>query len=206
MITFYIWLQLSLVCLLGAMSPGPSVALIINNTIKKNRLNGIITSIGHGLGVSFYALLAVLGLGILIENYFNIFIGFQITGSCFLIAIGLHAIFSANKHEINEINSEKVISASSFIQGFLIAFLNPKILVFFTALFSQFIHTDAIISDKIILVLTPGIIDTVWYIFISIAITFYSVNNFININKVIIQKVMGSLLIIIALTILYKFI
>ena len=73
MITFYIWLQLSLVCLLGAMSPGPSVALIINNTVKKNRLNGIVTSIGHGLGVSFYALLAVLGLGILIENYFNIF-------------------------------------------------------------------------------------------------------------------------------------
>ena len=87
MITFYIWLQLSLVCLLGAMSPGPSVVLIINNTIKKNRLNGIITSIGHGLGVSFYALLVVLSLGILIENYYNIFIGFQIAGSCFLIFI-----------------------------------------------------------------------------------------------------------------------
>ena len=108
MITFYIWIQLSLVCLLGAMSPGPSVALIIYNTINKNRLNGIITSIGHGLGVSLYALLAVLGLGILIENYFNIFIGFQITGSFFLIAIGLHAIFSANNNKTNEINGEKV--------------------------------------------------------------------------------------------------
>ena len=199
--TFYLWIQLAVVCLLGAMSPGPSVALIINNTIKKNRLNGIITSIGHGLGVALYALLAILGLGVLINNYYNIFIGFQITGSCFLIAIGLHAIFSANKHEINEINSEKVISASSFIQGFLIAFLNPKILVFFTALFSQFIHSDAITSDKIILVLTPGIIDTIWYIFVSIAITFYSINNFINTNKVIIQKIMGVLLIMIALTI-----
>ena len=66
--TYYSWFQLSLVCLLGAMSPGPSVALIINNTIKKNRLNGIITSIGHGLGVTFYALLAVIGLGVLIKN------------------------------------------------------------------------------------------------------------------------------------------
>mgnify|MGYP002827231314 FL=1 len=118
----------------------------------------------------------------------------------------MHAIFSANKSKINEINSEKVISASAFIQGFLIAFLNPKILVFFTALFSQFIHTDAIASDKIILVLTPGIIDTIWYIFISIAITFYSINNFIYKNKIIIQKIMGVLLIVIALTILYKFI
>ena len=136
----------------------------------------------------------------------NIFIGFQITGSFFFIAIGLHAIFSANNNKTNEINGEKVISASAFIQGFLIAFLNPKILVFFTALFSQFIHANATTSDKIILVLTPGVIDTIWYIFISIAITFYSINNFIYNNKTIIQKIMGILLIIIALTILYKFI
>ena len=67
--TFYTWFQLSIVCLLGAMSPGPSVVLIISNTISKNRINGIITSIGHGLGVTLYALFAILGLEFLIKTY-----------------------------------------------------------------------------------------------------------------------------------------
>ena len=76
--TYYTWFQLFIICLLGAMSPGPSLALIINNTIKINRFNGIITSIGHGLGVAIYALLAVLGLDILIKSYYNIFNGFHL--------------------------------------------------------------------------------------------------------------------------------
>ena len=204
--TYYSWFQLSLVCLLGAMSPGPSVALIINNTIKKNRLNGIITSIGHGLGVTFYALLAVIGLGVLIKNYFSIFIAFQITGSILLIIIGIHTIITAKKNNIETIDNKKIFSIYAFIQGFLIAFLNPKILAFFAVLFSQFIYSDATLTDQTILVLTPGIIDTIWYIFVSVAITTYSIKNYINSNKIFIQKVMGFLLILIALTLLYKFI
>ena len=204
--TYYSWFQLSLVCLLGAMSPGPSVALIINNTIKKNRLNGIITSIGHGLGVTFYALLAVIGLGVLIKNYFSIFIAFQITGSILLIIIGIHTIITAKKNNIETIDNKKIFSIYAFIQGFLIAFLNPKILAFFAVLFSQFIYSDATLTDQTILVLTPGIIDTIWYIFVSVAITTYSIKNYINSNKIFIQKIMGFLLILIALTLLYKFI
>ena len=94
----------------------------------------------------------------------------------------------------------------AFIQGFLIAFLNPKILAFFAVLFSQFIYSNATLTDQTILVLTPGIIDTIWYIFVSVAITTYSIKNYINSNKIFIQKVMGFLLILIALTLLYKFI
>ena len=52
---FFTWSQLALVCLLGAMSPGPSLALIIRNSINYNRLSGFLSSIGHGLGIGIYA-------------------------------------------------------------------------------------------------------------------------------------------------------
>ena len=202
--TLYTWIQLSLVCLLGAMSPGPSVALIINNTIIKDRLNGIITAIGHGLGVAIYALLAVLGLNVLIENFLDVFIGFQIAGSCFLIFIGLQTIIVVQKNNINDLSKEKIVSKKAFLQGFFIAFLNPKILVFFASLFSQFIYSDASGIDKLILVLTPGVIDTVWYIFVSIIITQATINNYINQNRNIIQRLTGSLLVLIAVILLFK--
>ena len=76
--TLFIWSQLVLVCLLGAMSPGPSLAVVIRNSIIYNRIAGISTAIGHGLGMSLYASIAIIGLGIILKSFLNLFIFIQI--------------------------------------------------------------------------------------------------------------------------------
>ena len=48
------------------------MVVVINNAIFKNRYHGILTSIGHGIGIGIYALFAVLGIGIVIET--NLFL------------------------------------------------------------------------------------------------------------------------------------
>ena len=53
--TLITFVQVLTVCLLGAMSPGPSMAVVIHNAIFKGRYNGILTSIGHGIGIAIYA-------------------------------------------------------------------------------------------------------------------------------------------------------
>ena len=70
---FFTWSQLVLVCLLGAMSPGPSLALIIRNSINYNRLSGILSSIGHGLGIGIYAFVTVILLEFILQNSERIF-------------------------------------------------------------------------------------------------------------------------------------
>ena len=64
--TLLFWSQFAAVCLAGAMSPGPSLALIIRNSTKYNRLGGIMSAVGHGLGMGVYAIFAVTGLSIII--------------------------------------------------------------------------------------------------------------------------------------------
>ena len=68
---FETFIKVFLVCSLGAMSPGPSWILIINNALFKGKISGYITSIGHGLGITTYALIANLSIGVIIES--NIF-------------------------------------------------------------------------------------------------------------------------------------
>ena len=46
--TFIFWLQFATVCVAGAMSPGPSLALIIRNSITINRFAGFMTAVGIG--------------------------------------------------------------------------------------------------------------------------------------------------------------
>jgi len=45
------WFQLVVICFLGAVSPGPSLALVIGNTIVGGRIYGVVTSLGHATGI-----------------------------------------------------------------------------------------------------------------------------------------------------------
>ena len=68
-------LGLSFVCAMGAMSPGPSLAVVLRNTISGGRRQGIMTGIGHGLGFGIYASIAVMGLSAILlanESLFSI--------------------------------------------------------------------------------------------------------------------------------------
>ncbi len=201
--TFFLWSQFALVCLLGAMSPGPSLALIIRNSISYNRMSGIIASVAHGLGICVYATVTVIVLEFILRNSETIFFVIQICGSLFLVILGL--IFILKKNNEKQIETSQIHS-SSFAQGFIIAIINPKILIWFTAIYSQFIDINATFLNKTILVLTPSIIDTVWYSLVAILVTGYGLKEILNKNKFVIQKIIGILLIIISFSLIYSLI
>ena len=200
--SLFIWLQFALVCIVGAMSPGPSLFIVIRNTINYNRLAGIMTSIGHGLGIGVYATLAVLGLGFLLQTNQTLFLLIQILGLIFLLFLGLLFIFQKQSEE--KIKHDNKNQLNSFLQGFIIAIVNPKILIWFTAIYSQFISIEANIIFNLILILTASIIDALWYIIVSIVITGYGLKNFLIDKKKIIQKITGSVLLIIAIGLFYN--
>ena len=201
--TFFLWSQFAIVCLLGAMSPGPSLAIIIRNSINFNRMSGIIAAIAHGLGICVYATVTIIVLEFILRNSETIFFVIQICGSLFLIILGLIFIFKKN----NENQSETYqIHSSSFAQGFIIAIINPKILIWFTAIYSQFIDINSTFLNKTILVLTPSIIDAIWYSLVSILVTGYGLKEILNNKKFMIQKIIGLLLIIIAFSLIYSLI
>ena len=58
----HLWLSLVAICIMGALSPGPSLALVVKNTLAGGAKAGYASSISHGLGVALYALL--LGIAI----------------------------------------------------------------------------------------------------------------------------------------------
>ena len=201
--TFFVWSQFAIVCIAGAMSPGPSLAIVIRNNVNFNRLAGILTSIGHGLGIGVYATLAVLGLGLILQTNQTIFMIIQIIGLVLLFLFGLMFIFQKNTQDKKE---EKQNQLNSFLQGFTIAIINPKILIWFTAVYSQFIVIDASFYFNTILVLTASLIDAIWYIIVSILVTGYGLKNLLIEKKLMIQKTTGIVLIIISLMLFYRII
>ena len=125
-----VFLKIFTVCILGAISPGPSMVVVINNAIFKNRYHGILTSIGHGLGIGIYALFAVLGIAIIIQTNIFFFNTIKIISIIFLIYLGLKSITSKNKLEFDK--KELRGGLMSFFQGLSISLLNPKIFIEYT--------------------------------------------------------------------------
>ena len=200
--TFIFWLQFATVCVAGAMSPGPSLALIIRNSITINRFAGFMTSVGHGLGMGVYAVFAVTGLSIILTANELLFQLIQIIGILFLLYLGFQFIFKKNE-EIDKIKEQK--SINSFLQGFLIAIFNPKILIWFSAVFSQFVKIDASFYSHSILVVTASVIDGIWYIIVSLVVTSYGMNDFFQKRQGIIQKISGFILVLIGILLIVDF-
>ena len=112
------------VCFLGAITPGPSLLIILGITINKGRKEAIEACTGHALGICFYAFIVVMGLAILIEEFNKIFILVQKIGCIFIIYLGI--IFLNSSDDIE--NTNKTIHVNSFVSGLAIAILNLSLI------------------------------------------------------------------------------
>ena len=200
--TLIFWLQFAAVCIAGAMSPGPSLALIIRNSSKYNRLGGIMSAVGHGLGMGVYAIFAVTGLSIIILTNIYVFKSIQIVGIVFLFAFGILFIFQKNEKIDFDVSQNKL---NSFLQGFSISILNPKILIWFSAVFSQFVRSDSTFLTNSILVITASAIDCIWYILVALIVTSYGLKDFFQKKINAIQKISGTVLVIISILLIINF-
>ena len=195
--TIILFLKIFIVCLLGAMSPGPSMVVVINNAIFKNRFNGILTALGHGFGIGIYALCAVLGIGLIIETNMLIFNGIQSLSIIFLFYLGIQSIRSNN--ELDFTGNEFTSGIKSFLQGLTISILNPKIFIWFIAIYSQFMSATNNLSLNVSLILIACIVDGLWYIILVNFVTSRNVFEFIKNKSKLIQKIIGFLFIFISI-------
>lgn len=165
------WLTIATICILGAMSPGPSLAVVLKNTLNGSRFLGVLTSLGHGLGVGIYATISVLGLAIVLTGQPVLFKGIQIIGALYLLWLGINAFRSKSAFGQEHSTDTSKSPVQAFTSGFLISFLNPKIAIFFLALFSQFVDPDSALTTKLVYSMTAAVIDAAWYIFIAVAVS-----------------------------------
>lgn len=197
----WFWIQFALICIVGAMSPGPSMALIIRNSIKYGRVSGLLSSVGHAIGIGIYASISVVGLQLILINNIFVFNTIQFCGSIFLLILGI--LFLKNSGEKLSLEDDQK-NLNSFIQGFAISILNPKILIWFTAIFSQFIEASSTSITKLTMVFMASSIDGIWYIIVTIVVTGFGLKQFLENNTKTIQNISGIVLIFISLIIFYK--
>lgn len=196
--SFTIWLSLLAICLLGAMSPGPSLAIVAKHSLAGGRQHGLATAWAHAFGIGVYALVTVLGLSVLLHQFPMVFKGISLLGALYLAWLGYNALRSKGGI-VERLESGKQVSVMTAAkEGLFISLLSPKIALFFTALFSQFVAVGSEVSDKAIIVFTPLIVDGLWYTLITFMLSSSRLLNKLKSKAKLIDQLSGLVLILLA--------
>lgn len=162
--TLTTWLAIVGICILGAMSPGPSLAVVLKQTLSGGRRNGVAAALSHCTGVGLYAFLSILGVATVITTSPLAFSVLQWGGAGYLAWLGFKGLLAPANPEADLPDVPTTTSAAR--DGFLVVFLNPKIAVFFLALFSQVVGVDTSFLAKLGYAATALVIDGAWYLIV----------------------------------------
>lgn len=193
------WLALATICVVGAISPGPSLAVVMRNTMKGGQSHGVLTAIGHGTGVGLYALLTALGLALVIANHPLLFDGIRYGGAAFLAWLGIKALLAKPSTQDEGEEGQQVTGQQGAFEGFMVAFLNPQLAIFFVALFSQFVHANTNWQQSSIMMLTAGGIDALWYVLVALVLSRGPVLAWLKAKSIWLDRLSGVVLLALAL-------
>lgn len=143
--SFEFWFILTATVFVASIIPGPSMLIALYDGVRFGWKRAIITASGNALASCLQALISVMGLGIIIAQSGALFLVIKYVGALYLLYLGVSLWRSPAKHLANASTDSAVQQKSSkglFFNGFVVAAGNPKAVIFFTALFPQFIETS----------------------------------------------------------------
>ena len=169
MLAFHDWLLLASLCALGAMTPGISLAVITRHTLLGGHRAGMVAALAHALGVGVWAFATVAGMAVLFHRYPKLNLIFSLLGALFLLWMAWRS-WQAGRQPLPHTRAEEAVQVlhGAARDGAMVALLNPKVALFYLALFSQFLHAEIPAAGQAQIVATASLIDGGWYVLVAI--------------------------------------
>ena len=183
-------LAASTVFFLGAISPGPSLLMVIRNTIVGGRRRGVLCAVGHGIGFGLYAGVAIFGLIVLLEEAPQVFLGLQLIGILLLLWYGWLMWMHVDDAQVGSLEGE----AKGFLEGFSIAFFNPKIALFLVAVLAQVLESGMSLETKLIIGFIGMAIDMTCYILVAVFLTGTPLLDWLRSNGSVVNRITALVL------------
>lgn len=201
------FLTVALVHFLAVVSPGPDFALITRNSLIYTRKSGMYTAVGLGLGILVHATYCIIGIGLVISQSPILFNLVKYVGVSYLLYIAYLSL-SDQYHKIGNQKSgshaKNMEPGESVRMGFITNITNPKATLFFLSLFTVFISKNTPIIIKMVYGLEMSFVTFLWFAFVALIFSHSFIKKRISGIQYIVEKVMGIILIILALKIVFS--
>jgi threonine/homoserine/homoserine lactone efflux protein len=125
------------VAVLVSLLPGPATALVVRAAALHGRREAFHTVLGNSTGILFWAVASVLGISALVAASSVAFAVLKVVGAVVLVWLGVQALRGGDPAAAPR------PARTAYAQGLLTSGANPKLAVFFIALFPQFVPGGA---------------------------------------------------------------
>ena len=154
-------------------SPGPALLVAIQTTLSAGRRASIAIGCGLGLMAATWTMLALLGLEAVLQVVPWAYAVAKFVGAIYLIYIAWGMWRGAR----NEVEAKITPARRAFRQGFLINVLNPKSVLFATAVLIVIFPANMTLTENAIVVLNHLVVEVLFYIGLAFAMSTPAVRN-----------------------------
>ncbi|MEM1301890.1 MAG: LysE family transporter [Pseudomonadota bacterium] len=172
-----IWtfVTLAMIHAVAVMSPGPTFVVQLRTSVSQGSRIAAVTALGFGLGAAIWAAAALVGLAALFQLAPAFLMGLKIIGGLFLAFIGVtmwrHAAEPAvvDPDMSDAAPGAQMTGLAALRLGILTSLANPKVVVFFGAVFVGLVPVTATVADYAIILVLIVAVESSWYACIGLA-------------------------------------
>jgi len=151
-------------------SPGPVMLSCMNNGARLGIRQTWVGMLGASLGNIFLVILSAMGLGLIVNQNDLLFNFIKWTGAAYLVYLGIETIRKPLSLHLQVTETSHTRARTVGINGFLIAISNPKGLIYFGALFPQFIDYQQPLATQFFILTSVFLVtDLVWMLAYALA-------------------------------------
>lgn len=147
----------------GVVSPGPNFALVSRLALCRAKKTAVGATVGLALGSTFYAVLTMAGLALVLTRVGWLSASIQIAGGCYLIYLGIKAWFRGSTTQGVAIKHDPGNYLRGLRSGSIVNFANPKCIAFFVSLYSVVVPASATIATKVAISIGGFALEILWY-------------------------------------------
>ena len=160
-----------LVALVVVLTPGPATALVIRSALRGGLRAAWATTAGNSTGIFLWAAASVLGFSALVAASEAAFVVLKVGGAVVLVWFGLQSLLRARRGVAFDAAPEHA-AGSFYRQGLLTSFANPKLAVFFVALFPQFVaEGDPVVGPTALMATIIVAMDVVYFTVLAVLVS-----------------------------------
>jgi threonine/homoserine/homoserine lactone efflux protein len=159
-----------LVALIVTLTPGPATATIVRVAARDGRRAAFGAILGNSVGVLLWGCLSAVGVASLVTASEVAYTALRVAGALVLVVLGARSLLR-HKEQTDDAPARRLPKVSGWRAGLLTSVTNPKLAVFFIALFPQFLrpHADPLLYALAMACTIVGF-DLVWYSALSWAV------------------------------------
>jgi threonine/homoserine/homoserine lactone efflux protein len=160
------------VAALLSLTPGAATALVVRNAARGGRRHAFFTTSGNSIGVLAWGCAAAVGIATVVAASAAVFDAVKLAGAVVLLVIGLRSLLSRGVHGPGASEPVAASQTAAFREGLLTSLANPKLAVFFVALFPQFIPRGVpVLPSALAMAAVIVAVDLVWYSTLALLVT-----------------------------------